>query len=79
MKVCWTKGLNPAKKEEIRKSFLACADVRERLAQLLKEKQKLAHKDSINKDGYETTNWAFKQADLCGYERAIEEIINIIL
>jgi len=78
MKVSWTKGLSPAKKEEIRKSFLACADVRERLSYLIKEKITTARKESISKEGYETNNWAYKQADICGYERALEEIISII-
>ena len=79
MKTSWTKGLNVEQKEALKTSFYACQDVRQRLAELLNEKKQTSQKTRNSQSGYEVANWAYKQADACGYERALDEILSLIL
>ncbi len=78
MKTSWTKGLDARQKEEMEASFGASASVRSRMIALLQEKIKTANKERICKDGYAAANWAYLQADLSGYIRALEESISLL-
>ena len=77
MKTVWTKGMDPKQKEALRASFGASADIRERAIVLLREKVETNRKHRRADAAYESPNWAYQQADLCGYERALEEMINL--
>ena len=78
MKISWTKGLSGDVKKDVVQEYAASGNLRRRLEVLIQEKQSTAQKTIIAKDGYETPNWAYKQADNIGYMRAMEEIINLI-
>lgn len=78
MKTSWTKGMNVREREEIISSFSASSLLRDRLKQLCSEKIEVCRKDATSSDGYANPNWAFKQADAIGYERALKEIISLI-
>lgn len=78
MKITWTKGLSPEKKEEVKRDFQAAALLRERLTELLREKSEVTRKGTISKDAYTNSNWAYLQADAVGYQRALEEIISLL-
>lgn len=78
MKTAWTKGLTLDSKNEIKLSFHASGLLRERLVLLLKEYIETADKDSYSKEGYSSPNWAYVQADIAGYKRAMHEIISLI-
>lgn len=78
MKVSWTKGLNAQQKESMKNAFSSSAEVRARCIVLLKEKIEVARKSRYLDSSYENVNWAYKQADFCGYERALEEIISLL-
>lgn len=78
MKITWTKGLSPEKKEEVKRDFQAAALLRERLTELLKEKSEVTRKGTIAKDAYSNANWAYLQADAVGYQRALEEVISLL-
>lgn len=77
-----TKWLAYVKDEDARKeielAFNSGALLRKRLAVMLKRKQRQSYEKSFLEDGYDTPNWALKQADARGYERAIEEIISLL-
>ena len=77
MKLNWTKGLSAQEKEEMKLLFSSNARLRARAVEILKEKQAAAHKGTTLKDAYDSPNWALKQADSVGYERAINEIISL--
>ena len=79
MKTTWTKGLSPEMGVELRKDFVGSKILRERLTLLLEEKSKVSRDASISKDNYESTNWAYLQADARGYERALNEVISLLL
>ena len=78
MKKSWLDGLEPDVAKEIRGDFTSSLLVRNRLKTLLENKIEVARKNSLTKDGYEVANWAFKQADNVGYERALREVIELI-
>lgn len=78
MKSSWLKGLDPERAKDVRGDYLSSLVTRKRLIEICEERIKTADKTSLNKEGYDIANWALKQADLIGYKRAIEEIINLI-
>lgn len=78
MKTNWTKGLNAQEKEAIKASFLASGDLRNRLQVIATEKINSMRKKRVLENAYESPNWAYQQADACGYERALEEIISLL-
>lgn len=78
MKTSWTKGLDADEKKEVRLSYNGSGVLRLRLEGLLEDKIGTAEKESYDKNGYECPNWAYKQADLAGYKRALKEIISLL-
>jgi hypothetical protein len=78
MKSSWTAGLTPEQKERLVSDFLVSAGMRERLAELLKDKITSLHRDNLSRNKYESPSWALVQADGTGYERAMNEIISLI-
>ena len=63
---------------EVRQGYLASYEYRQALIETLKGKREAARKTSLTKDSYESSNWAYKQADNVGYQRAIEEILKYL-
>lgn len=79
MKTRWTQGLDETTIQDVRGDFKSSLVTRKRLALLLDEDIRSAEKTALNKDGYDVANWALKQADLIGYKRALQHVINLIL
>lgn len=77
MKTTWIKGLEGREKEEMEASFSSSAGLRLRGIEICREKIEVCRKASISSDAYNSPNWAYKQADAVGYERALQEIINL--
>ena len=78
MKTSWVKGLEEDQKSEMESAFGASALIRERLKVILADKAVTAESSSLSKDGYDVSNWAYKQADAVGYKRCIKEIISLL-
>ncbi len=78
MKTLWTKGLGVDEKKEVQLSYNASGTLRLRLEGLVGEKIGSADKASYDGKGYDCANWAYKQADLAGYKRAMKEIISLL-
>lgn len=78
MKQSWTTGLDKEVAVGIRQAFKECLLIRKRLTEILENKSQSSVRASHSKDGYECTNWAYKQADARGYERALREIIELL-
>lgn len=79
MKTSITKGLGVLEAEEMEQAFLASARLRHRIVDLLNEKITSNMKDMRSKTNYESNAWAMLQADGIGYERALYEVISLIL
>ena len=78
MKASWTKGLEPDVIKEIKGDYISSRLVRKRLTKILEDKIKESYTNSILKSSYENPNWALKQADNVGFERALKEVIELI-
>lgn len=78
MKRSWTLGIEPEKAEEVVSDFKQSVGMRERLTTLIEKKIKTNYEGSISKEQYNISNWAYLQADACGYERALNEVISLI-
>lgn len=78
MKRSWVNGLDEAREKDVKGDYASSLIIRKRLAELLEEKINSAEVTSFDKEGYDLANWAYKQADLIGYKRALREIINLV-
>ena len=77
MKTAWTKGMDEKQQEEMISCFSSSAFLRMRGIELCREKIEANRKSSISSSAYDSPNWAYKQADAVGYERAMQEIISL--
>lgn len=78
MKKSWTQGLTKDIADEVRGTFASSLIIRKRLRLLIEDKIHAAHTASLSKEGYDISNWALKQADQIGYERALNEILSLL-
>ena len=77
MKTAWTKGLKGEQLSEMKVVFLQNNTLRTRTLALLNEKLENSRKQRVLSESYESPNWAYKQADASGYERALLEIMSL--
>ena len=78
MKTSVTKGLDEQATQEIRQEFIASARLRKRLIQVFQEKIETSRGKSVASSTYDSPNWAYIQADVIGFERALREVISIL-
>ena len=78
MKSSWFKGLDDERKLEVRKDFRSSTIIRKRLRTICLDKIQVTANAGRNKEDYECANWAYKQADSRGYERALTEIAKLL-
>jgi hypothetical protein len=78
VKINWTKGLVGEEKEEMKRLFLSNAFFRKRAQLLVQDKIDTIRQKNITETAYDSPNWALKQADAVGYERALQEVINLL-
>jgi hypothetical protein len=79
MKTSWFKGLDKQDEIDLKQTFKEALVMRKRLDVMLKDKIQLSHKKSFSEKGYDNANWAYLQADARGYERALNDVIELIL
>lgn len=65
-------------KHELKCKILAAEDVLAVLSNLVAEKLKVAHDTQLSRSRFQEPSWAMGQADLNGYQRALEEIQNLL-
>ena len=78
MKTSLTKGMDKDSAQEMEQLFKGAARLRKRVIDLLNEKSSTADKLSLSDAGYENPNWAYRQADIIGYRRAISELSSLL-
>lgn len=78
MNLSWFKGLNAQKKKEVTENFTHSVVVRHRLQEMLKIRIEESRRIMRSKSSYDTPNWAYLQADAVGYERALDEVCNLL-
>lgn len=79
MKTSITKGLEGQHAEEMEQAFVSSARLRHRIVELLNEKIHTNNKTLRSKEAYSNPSWSMLQADGIGYERALYEVISLIL
>ena len=79
MKLTWTADIPEERRKEIERAFHSSGVLRERLAEILTDKVKNVRKAMRGVDRYKDASWPYFQADAIGYERALEEIISLVL
>lgn len=78
MKKTIVLGLNPTEEKDVRDEFNSSSALRGRLTQIMRDKRENAITQNISEKSYDCPNWAYKQADLAGYMRALEEICDLL-
>lgn len=78
MKTAILKGLTGESRKEMEREFEASSLLRRRLAALLLEKVDTRRVKALSEDEYSSPNWAYKQADKVGYERALHEVMSLL-
>lgn len=78
MKTSWTQGLDKELVVDVRQNFKESLVLRKRMEEMLSEKMASSQRTSRSKSSYENPNWAYLQADARGYERALQEVIELI-
>ena len=73
MDIKWIKGLKGDEKERRKKEVLSYRTAFDDLKDILENLQ-----EDVGTPDYESPSWAFKQADVNGYNRAIKSIIRLI-
>ena len=75
----WYAGVTAQRKEEIVADFKSATGLRIRLEELLIAKINDSRKANNAKEAYNNPNWALRQADFIGYERALNEVITLLI
>lgn len=78
MKTSLISGLNDLQRSEIISEYQGSQLLRRRLTELLEARQKKCLDKRRKEDAYDSPNWGFLQADSIGYERALNEVIQLI-
>jgi len=74
----YSKCKSEDEKAQVRASYLAAYEYRQAMINALLTKIDAQRKASLSGDAYENSNWAYKQADSVGYQRALEEILKFL-
>lgn len=78
-KKSWVVGLGSLEKEdEMEKIYEEAIAFRKRLSVLLNKRIDSNRGFLISRKQYECPNWAYLQSDGIGYERAMNEVLNLI-
>lgn len=78
MRQSWTQGLEPERAKDVRANFKESLVMRRRLLELLDKKINASVRNGRSITSYDNPNWALLQADARGYERAIQEVLDLL-
>lgn len=79
MKSNWYTGLDESQKKDLRADFISAQVLRKRLTKLLEDKIETKRISMRNDENYDKPNWNYLMADSLGYERALNEVISLIV
>lgn len=77
MRPIWNKHIEKDEAKELEDTLKANWRLFEIITSILEEKIEVVDRDSIKVSGYDCPNWAYKQADIVGYKRAVQEMIKL--
>jgi len=79
VKSTWLEGLDDDQKNELRGDLISSQLVRKRLTKLLEDKIDTNRTAVRKKENYDKPNFSVLVADSIGYERALSEIISLLV
>ena len=79
MKTTWVAGCSSEQAQIVRSDFKSSFGIRKRLSELLEDKIFNSLSSTRKKENYALASWSYLQADAIGYERALSEVISLIL
>lgn len=74
----WFRDLSPEEKEELKRELLAARIALKRLETILKNKIDTSASEIRKETHFDNPSWTHKLASTLGYERALQEVINLI-
>jgi hypothetical protein len=74
----WTANLSPDEVKRLVSQLRESDTIRERLISILDQRMRASVNDQHSSKNYDSPNWAYKQADAVGYQRAMKEVINLL-
>ena len=77
MYTSWTKGLTEVQKRDLVANIIASKPLLKAITKRLKEELELSSKKQTE-NTYETSAWAYKQADFIGEQRASKKVLDLI-
>lgn len=78
MQIAWASHLPKEEQEDFKKYVRGSVAILDRLSDIIQKKVEAADNSRISVDAYGIPNWSEKQADSCGYLRAMKEIQELI-
>lgn len=78
LSILWTKNREGLDAVAFGERVVNSHDVLFRLQEILKDKISDARQSQLSSSSFDKPSWAYKQADLNGYQRALEEITHLI-
>jgi hypothetical protein len=78
LKTSLLKGLDEKDKKEMKGLFIEALRLRQLFIKRLEEKKAEVQTERLSKTDYDNPSWAFKQAELNGYERSMNELISLL-
>ena len=78
MKKSWLSGLEDDAKKQMEGYYKGSPMLRARLILLIKNKMETRNSASESLNCYESPSWAFIQADKNGYNRGLQEVLELI-
>lgn len=78
MKTSLKAGLSAERKKELESDFKSSVFYRQRMKELCAKKIEALRSELRTKESYDSPSWAYRQADLMGYERALHEVMSLL-
>jgi uncharacterized protein YutD len=78
LKTSLLKGLDEKEAKEMKGLFIEAQRLRRLIQKRLEEKKSETQAERLSKVDYATGSWAYKQAELNGYERGIVEFLSLL-
>lgn len=78
MKSILTAGLTEQHVLDLTQEFGSSPHLRQRLIEILEQRISARRANACNIESYASPSWAFMQADVVGYERAMKEVISLL-
>lgn len=79
IKTAWFKNRNSREKEELEYVLRNNVLLKEAILSILETMKDTEERKEIRPDAYENPSWAYKQADINGAKRVIEEIRSLFI